>query len=320
MYYRSDWPEVGLAGPLQENSPRSTSHQQEAAPDWSHESHAAGIGLRWSASQDRFESNLYNIPVWHLRLEVEPIDGAALADPAGSGLSAALAADLERVLESRVWSPAYVCSTVLKAEPLYQALADSGFTEIEERCVYRTPMQEFAARPWPTVDDSVAIRSLADFPEDRHAAIREQILDVSFDAFSSAGHSRHFTDPFLYERRPGLAYITAAMVLNFERLGPSAFLVAIEKKSGLVCGFSVVGKKPGLSASMYTQLLSAARPTFQGRDIYLRVTRRLAEMLPADATLLNVTHASNMPMQMAYQRSGRKHLADTTAMRMVRTQ
>ncbi len=317
MYYRSDWPEVGLTGPLQDNSPRAASPQNEAVPDWSHESHVAGIGVRWSASRDLFESNLYDVPVWHFRLELEQVDASALADPVGSGLHEALATDLRRVLESRVWNPAYVCGTVLKAEPLYQALADSGFTEVEERCVYRTPLHDLATRAWPNVDESVEIRSLADFPEERHAAIREQILDVSFDAFSSAGHSRHFTDPFLYERRPGLAYITAAMVLNFERLNPPAFLVAIERKSGLICGFSVVGKKPGLSASMYTQLLSAARPAFQGRDIYLRMTRRLAEMLPADATLLNVTHASNMPMQMAYQRSGRKHLADTTAMRIV---
>jgi hypothetical protein len=95
--------------------------------------------------------------------------------------------------------------------------------------------------------------------------------------------------------------------------------VAIEQRSGFICGFSVLGRKPGLGATTHTQLLSAARPSFQGRDIYLRITRVLAESLPADATLLNVTHASNMPMQMAYQRSGRKHLADTTAMRLVQT-
>ncbi|MSR21881.1 MAG: hypothetical protein EXR91_13075 [Gemmatimonadetes bacterium] len=318
MYYRSDWPEVGLSGPLREGSQREPTGQgDDVAADWSDQSRVGGIDVRWTASRDRFESTLYDIPVWHLRLELDHVLSDALADPVQSGLTAALTSDVQRFLKSGAWGSAYVCSTVVKSEPLYQSLVDSGFTEVEERRVYRTPIRHLVERPWPALDGSLAITSLADFPQEQRASVTAQIFKVSAEAFGGTGHSRHFTDPVLTARRPGLDYIGAAMALNFERFSPAAFLVAVEHVSGCICGFSVVGRKPGLGAMMYTQLLSAARPAFQGRDIYLRITRRLLETLPADATLLNVTHAGNLPMQMAYQRSGRVHLADTTAMRIV---
>lgn len=107
------------------------------------------------------------------------------------------------------------------------------------------------------------------------------------------------------------------MELNFERLDAESFLLAVERGSARVCGFSVVGKKAGLSSNMYTQLLSAVRKEYQGRDIYLGLTRRLVQRLPQDAVLLNATHAGNIAMQLVYQRSGRIHLADTIVVRRV---
>ena len=79
----------------------------------------------------------------------------------------------------------------------------------------------------------------------------------------------------------------------------------------------MVGRKPGLNCDVYTQLLSAVRTGYRDRNIYQGITRFLAGRLPPDAVLLNVTHADNLPMRASYQRSGRRHLADTVVMRRV---
>ena len=153
MYYRSDWPEVGLAGPLQEDARRETvGGHGEVTPDWTDQSHVAGIGVRWAASRDRFESKLYDTPVWHLRLELDYADADAFTDSNARGLADALAPAVKRFLASGVWDNAYLCSTVVKAEPLYRSLLACGFTEVEERRVYRTRIRDLADRPWPHLD------------------------------------------------------------------------------------------------------------------------------------------------------------------------
>jgi hypothetical protein len=152
-----------------------------------------------------------------------------------------------------------------------------------------------------------------------HEHFRVQILEICREVFGEQGYSRHFTDAFLREKLPGSSYITAAMRLNFARLDPGSFLVALDAAHDRVCGFSVVGKKPGLIPSLYTQLLSAVRRDFQGREIYSGLSRMLVRKLPSEAMLLNVTHAGNHAIQAAYQRSGRVLLADTVIVRRVFT-
>ena len=143
------------------------------------------------------------------------------------------------------------------------------------------------------------------------------MLDICREAFGRKGFSRHFTDPFLLERRPGLDYILAAMQLNFDRLPPAGFLVALHGDADRVAGFSVFGEKPGLTGATHTQLLSAVRADYRGRGVYGGLTRLLWQSLPRDATLLNVTHADNREMQSAYHKSGRVRLADTVILRRI---
>ena len=107
------------------------------------------------------------------------------------------------------------------------------------------------------------------------------------------------------------------MKLNFEHVMPSHFLVAVDIRFDRVCGFSAVGRKPGLNEELYTQLLSAVRKTYRGRGIYRGLTGLLSQTLPHDVPLLNVTHTDNRAMQRAYQDSGRVHLADTVVLRRV---
>jgi len=107
------------------------------------------------------------------------------------------------------------------------------------------------------------------------------------------------------------------MALNFEQVTPSHFLVAVDIGSGQVCGFSAVGKKPGLKEDTYTQLLSAVQKAYRGRGIYRGLTHLLSQTLPQDATLLNIVHTDNRAIQRAYRDSGRAHLADTVVLRRV---
>lgn len=50
--------------------------------------------------------------------------------------------------------------------------------------------------------------------------------------------------------------------------------------------------------------------------MYAGLTGLIAQRLPAEATLLNITHSTNLSMQSAYERTRRMHVADTVAMRL----
>jgi hypothetical protein len=67
----------------------------------------------------------------------------------------------------------------------------------------------------------------------------------------------------------------------------------------------------------YTQLLSAVRNVHRGKGVYAGLTKLLAEILPNESQLLNVTHAENHAMQRAYQNTGRLHYADTLVLRRI---
>ena len=178
-------------------------------------------------------------------------------------------------------------------------------------------MRNIAARGPSFAEDSIRFTSLAEISPEQHSCYHQQILKICREAFEGKGHSRHFIDPVLRERLPGVAYMLAIMNLNFEHIAPDHFLVAIDSCSDYVCGFSVVGKKIGFKEDVYTQLLSAVRKTYRSQGIYRRLTHILSQVLPLNATLLNVTHINNYDIQRAYQGSGRVHLADTVVLRRV---
>ncbi len=131
------------------------------------------------------------------------------------------------------------------------------------------------------------------------------------------GHSRHFKDPFLFQKVPGPEYIRSAMLLNFQRVGPEFFLVALNTRRDRICGFSVVGQKRGLQTETFTQLLTAVRREFRDHGIYRGFTWLIKEKLPHKSVVLNATHAGNASMEAAYRRSGRIHLSDTVVLRFV---
>lgn len=312
MNYRSDWPEIGLSSAMSEG----TQAQAGNLPDWMDESRVGETVVRWVAFKDRFESKLYGFPIWNLRLEVENLEDDIL-DARAIWPQRAICEAIERFVTTPPWGAAYVFSRIIKTEPLYEPFLKCGFLEVEQRRLYRTRVEEIKAREPLSLDESIQFLSLAEAPPAQCSSFREQMFDVCADAFGDRGYSRHFSDPFLLERLAGRAYILAAMELNFERLDAGSFLLAVDRDSARVCGFSVVGKKAGLSFNMYTQLLSAVRKEYQGRDIYLGLTRLLVQKLPEEAMLLNATHTGNIAIQVACQRSGRIHLADTIVMRRV---
>ncbi len=211
----------------------------------------------------------------------------------------------------------YLFTRVVKSEALYRPLLESGFAQVEERRLYRTRIGDLLQGESSQPDSGPYFTSLAEAPRERYDSLRAQIFEICGEAFGKRGFSRHFTDSFLFERLPGHAYIKAAMELNFQRQQAASFLVAVDRSWDLLYGFSVLGRKHGLNCDIYTQLLSAVRTGHRDRNIYQGITRFLADRLPPDAILLNATHADNLPMQAAYQRSGRRHLADTVVMRRV---
>ncbi len=314
MYYRSDWPEVGLCVALNERPMDAAPEGSAGNPDWKSVNSIGGMTVQWIASRDRFESELYGIPIWSLRLEMENLK----KDPSNADLPLRqlLREEVRRLTEKPPWDIAYVFSRVVKTEPLHRALSECGFIEVEQRRIFRTEARKLKHGE-SSAHTNLHFNSLAEFPSDEQGALRRQILDICRETFGSAGYSRHFTDPFLLERSSGVDYILAAMKLNFERLAPDSFLLAVDDKPARVCGFSILGKKPGLGAGLYTQILSAVARQYQGRDIYSGMSQLLVRMLPPQATLLNVTHAGNRAIQTAYRRSGRSHLADTSVLRRV---
>jgi hypothetical protein len=279
---------------------------------WIDESCADELLLRWVFSRDEFESHLYDFPIWNFRVETDwPANGPLHPDD----LKHAMASSIGRLIAAPRLTPSYLFSRVVQSEPLYGMLLECGFQQVEARRIYRTRVGELANEQAAT-DESILFTSLDRIARERRGFLREQMLSLCEEAFGEKGYSRHFADPFLSARTPGRAYIVAAMRLNFERMSPDAFLLALEQCS-LLCGFSVFGKKAGRDSEIFTQMLSAVRNDYQGRQVYQGMTRLLIESLPRDAILLNTTHAGNTAMLAAYEHSGRVHLADTVVLRRV---
>lgn len=317
LHHRSDWPEVGLATACDDGKLPPLPPRFESATGWVHETRGENLAVRWLAAQSAFESQLYGFPIWDLRVESGFDGGGAPQDDFLPRLQEHLAVEFDRVLEASPWESAYVCSKVVAGEPLHHALLRHGFEQIEHRRLFKTPVRDMAAGKSEESERSINFTSLAGVAPDRLAKYRGDILDICREAFGRTGFSRHFTDPFLLKRRPGLDYILAAMQQNFDRLPLAGFLVALPEDADQVAGFSVFGEKPGLTGATHTQLLSAVRGEYRGRGVYGGLTRLLWQSLPRDATLLNVTHAENRGMQNAYHKSGRVGLADTVIMRRV---
>ena len=317
MYYRSDWPEVGLPTALNEQGPVDLTDHLDNDHDWVQETRAFGAAFRWVADQGEFESNLYGFPVWNLHLEVNDANNHTLtARLNGATFREYVNEMVRQLLDAPPWSAAYATSKVVENGPLHEALLQVGFDKVESRRLYACQVRDITSMPPPSLVGNIRLASLATVAPEKLSSYRKQILDICREAFEK-GHSRHFTDPVLLERLPGTAYILAAMELNFEHVVPSHFLVAVDIGSDQVCGFSAVGRKPGLKEDIFTQLLSAVRRAYRGRGIYRGLTHLLSQTLPQEATLLNVTHVGNRAIQRAYQGSGRVHLADTVVLRRV---
>jgi ribosomal protein S18 acetylase RimI-like enzyme len=318
VYYRSDWPEVGLPAALNELSSADSAVCLGDGEGWVHETEVAGAMCRWIATQNEFESNLYGFPIWSLRLEIDDTDGSVLAAQLDSPvLRESIIEGTCQLSDASPWGAAYVSAKVVEDEPLCDALRRVGFEQAESRRIYHCRVRDIISEASPFAEDNVFCTSLAAIDTKQLPAYHQQILDICREAFGERGHSRHFRDPVLLERLPGIAYILAVMDLNFKRVAPGHFLVAVDASSDRVCGFSVIGRKPGLKGDTYTQLLSAVRQAYRGLGIYRGLSRLLPRTLSQDATLLNVTHVDNHAMQRAYQDTGRVHLADVVVLRRV---
>ncbi len=314
VYYRSDWPEAGLPKALNEQRLVAFTNRDRG---WVEETQISGVTFRWVASQSEFESNLYGFPMWSFRLEIDDADSDMLtARPDGARLREYVNEIVRKLLDVSPWDAACVYSKVVKDEPLHTALLQIGFEEVEYRRLYTCKIRDITSKPPSSSARIIQLASLATITPERLSYYREHILEICREAFV-VGYSRHFTDPALSNQLSGIKYILAAMKLNFEHVLPHHFLVAVDTDSGQVCGFSAIGRKPGLAEDVYTQLLSAVRKTYRGQRIYRGLTHLLSKTLPGDATLLNVTHVDNRAIQRAYQDSGRVHLADTVVLRRV---
>jgi len=317
MYYRSDWPEVGLKTALNEFRLVHSNTYHDDNLDLVQESKISGATFRWVATKSEFESDLYRFPVWNLRLEVDDADGIMLTARLESvTLRGYIKETLRQLFDMLPWDTAYIYTKVVKEEPLYYALLQFGFEEVEFRRIYMCKVRDLTSKPLCSSLKSIIFTSLAAISPEQLSQYREQIFNICCEAFEK-GYSRHFSDPFLLRRLPGFTYILRSMELNFKRVAPNHFLLAVDTSCDRLCGFSVVGIKPGLGENTYTQLLSAVQKTYRGRGIYRDLTQLLSQTLPQDAILLNITHVGALAMQRAYQDSGRVHLADTVVLSRV---
>lgn len=308
MFTRSDWPETGL--------PRAINDEGMAAsgpPDWLAETRIGSRHLRWVATVDAFESSLYHLPVVSARVEMEAPDKATLVRAEGAERDAFLSW-VQGLVTAVPWPACYLLAKVVRDEWLHDALIADGFDEVERRRMYWTRVSDLIA---PTSGASeIVFTTMADVDSGMHGRYRDDMMAICSDAFEK-GHSRHFRDPFLLARAPGLAYIRSVMQLNFDHVAPGFQLLAIDPAHDRLCGFSVVGPKRGLAAETFTQLLTGVRSEYRGRGVYQGFTGQLKQMLSLDAVLVNATHADNAAMEAAYRRSGRKPLSDTVVLRRV---
>jgi hypothetical protein len=317
-YYRSDWPEMGYDRPLGEKAPLLSDPHAQGSGSWTRQRDHLGGQLRWAGRQNELESNLYGLRVWYLVLEANDPKGAFLSTALGNPVFDQLAEEeLETFLSRRPSGETYVAAKVVPGEPAYKALLRFRFEEVERRRLYTCRVGELRHKETILCRDEIEYTSLSGLPRSRISSCREQILGLCRRSFLESGHSRHFTDPFLLERCSGVDYILALMDLNFRNVEPKHFLISFDTGVSRVCGFSAVGRKPGLEGDTYTQLLSAVGGEYRGQGIYRGLTGLLSEILDHDVRLLNVTHAANEKMQKAYKNSGRHHSADTVILRRV---
>src|SRR5262245_56742081 len=101
MQYRSDWAETGLSVPFTESLPQARA--SEAPPDDTFESRVDSTTVRWIASQDPFESRLYDFPIWQLRLELDDADKRTFENEDGGRLEVLVGKTLAQLLESDKW-------------------------------------------------------------------------------------------------------------------------------------------------------------------------------------------------------------------------
>lgn len=316
MFYRSDWPEVGLAKALSEQRPEDFPVPRSDGRSWVQQVDVHGALFRWVASPSEFETSLYRFPVWLLHVEIEDAFGDVLgAWPDEPIVVEHLSGQALRIVDDPPWGSAYVYAKVARSEPPYEALVRRGFMPVEQRRLFRCKVRDLVDQPNRQRQEGLWFTSLAAVDTERQAIYREQILSICEEVFAERGLSRHFADPILVARLPGIEYIMALMRQNFEHVQRDRFLVAVDSTTDDLCGFSAVGRKPGLGETTFTQLLSAVRKSYRGQGVYRGLTRLLAETLPRDASLLNVVQADNREIQRAYEGSGRLYLADTVVMR-----
>ncbi len=310
MFYRSDWPEAGLPHPL------TGSSHSGAAGEPVRKFEFQGAELRWIIRDNLFETGFYGFPVRELTVEVHDPEKGIL--PAGLGsqeLHREFRMESEAVTRCLCQGEGYLYAKVVPDEPLFCALKELGFLEVERRRLFSCSFGELQS----PLDRGVpggeivftTLSELIDIPERES---RQQILDLCREAFSQ-GYTRHYIDDFLSLKRPGKEYILALMELNFRNTSPEGFLVAVDRKAQVICGVSVVGRKAGGARPFYSQLLSAVSRRYQGQGVYRGLTRLAAGIFPHNAVLLNVTHVENRKIQRAYQGSGRRHVADTVILR-----
>lgn len=317
-YYRSDWPEMGCPEPFGGKAPLLADPQAQGRDSWTRQRDHLGGQLRWTGRHNELESILYGLRVWYLILEANDPKGFFLSTALGNPVfEEVVKEELEKFLSTRPSGETYVAAKVVPGEPAYKALLRFRFEEVERRRLYTCRVGELRHKETIPCRNEIEYTSLSDLPRSRISSCREQILGLCRRSFLESGHSRHFTDPFLLERCSGVDYILALMVLNFKNVEPKHFLISFDTAVSRVCGFSVIGKKPGLEGNTYTQLLSAVGGEHRGQGIYRGLTGLLSEILAHDVRLLNVTQAANQKMQKAYKDSGRHHSADTVILRRV---
>jgi hypothetical protein len=318
MYYQSDWPETGLPAALSESKFADSAASLDNGQDIVQETRVSSATVRWFAAKSGFESSLYGFPIWSLRLEIEDADGSVLGEQLNSTiLRETVYQGIRQLFDAPPWSAAYVSSKVVKDEPLYHALRQVGFEEVEHRCLYNCSVGDIVPGQPKFSKERIRLTSLAEVTSERVQSYQAQILNICRAAFEKRGHTRHFIDPVLLERLPGIDYILAVMKLNFEHVLPKHFLVALDTETEQVCGFTAIGRKPGLAEGVYTQLLSATQKAYRGKGIYHGLTQLLSQTLPQHVVLLNVTHADNSAIQRVFQHSGRVHVSDTVVLRRV---
>jgi hypothetical protein len=316
MYYRSDWIEAGAGEPLAPAKidvfmPSNTTGEPIAIQDI-----VDGTPVEWIAQQDIFESSLYGMCVANLRLEAEAVTPrdieAVLASPSLRGKIAVAADALSKRLPGNerylVWRP-------IAGSRLHAALVEAGYEAVESRRLYGCSVADLKTEAPANLPSPIRVTTLGSLSEGRRERARREIVSICRDAFRDRGESRHFRDPVLSGRLPGTDYIVAVMQLNFSRVDPGHILLAVDTEHDRVCGFTVVGKRPGLERATYSQLLSAVSDPYRGREIYAALTELVCRTMPADARMLNVIHTANLAIQRAYSRSGRRHLEDTVVLR-----